>query len=86
MADPLIVECTKDIWTKVATNVTSGIIWIKNKLPTYLQTYRDTGESAPTNKDDAIPIYGNSIPISASAGIDVYIQPVAKDGVVRVDV
>lgn len=85
MADPLIVECQKDEWTKVATNVTTGRIWIKKKTPTYLQTYRMTGEDAPTDKSDAVPIYENSIPISHSAGIDVYIQPVGKAGTVRVD-
>ena len=85
MADPAIKACPADQWTKVATNVTTGIIHITETAPNvYLQTYRDTGEAAPTDKDDAVP-FDTPLLISSSAGIDVYIQPVSKAGEVRVD-
>ena len=85
MADPVIVPCPKDEWTPVAINVTTGIIHIVKTDPSaYYQTYRDTGEAAPANLTDAIP-FDTPLQISASAGIDVYIQPKGKIGSVRVD-
>lgn len=85
MADPVVVACAKDAWTKVATNVTTGVVHIKDVGPdAYYQTYRDTAGGAPTNLNDAIP-FDTPLAISASAGIDVYIQPAGKAGSVRVD-
>lgn len=87
MADPVIVACTKDIWTKVATNVTTGYVWIKDSGPNvYFQTYRDTGGAAPSDNADAVNMSLPGMPIAATAGIDVYIQPVKVDGSVRVDI
>lgn len=88
MADPLIVNCPKDAWIEVTTNVTSGQIHKLLKNPSsYLSTYRETGETAPTIVEEGIPIFINGITeqISASVGIDVYIYAVGKDGQVRVD-
>jgi len=90
MADPAVVPCPADEWTKVATNVVQGLVTRLNSSPSvYKQTYRDTGGAAPTVLGiDAIPIFaeGISVPISATAGIDVYIYPVGAAGSVRVDV
>ena len=86
MADPEVIKCDADAWTKVATDVTTGNIWILNTSPdAYLQTYRDTGEDAPSDNSDAVSVSDRSIPIAAEAGIDVYIKAVGKDGQVRVD-
>lgn len=85
MADPLIVACPLGAWTKVATNVTTGVIHILNDEPSkYLQTYRATGGGAPSNLGDAVP-FDTPLQISAAAGIDVYIQPLGEAGSVRVD-
>lgn len=87
MADPLIIALTKDVWTKVATNVTSGQVHITRSAPSiYEQTYRDTGGSAPTNEVDAIKFdpSGTEV-ISSSLGIDVYIKAKGVAGAVRVD-
>ncbi len=87
MADPAVVACTKDVWTKVATNVTTGFVWIIKTGPNvYLQTYRATGNPAPANNADAVKMPSPGAAISAAAGIDVYIQPTRVDGSVRVDV
>lgn len=89
MANPAIVACPQDAWTKIATNVTTGTIHRKLKSPNlYLQTYRDTGDAAPTTIADAVPILvgGEQAEISASVSIDVYIYPVGAPGSVRVDV
>jgi len=86
MANPTNVTCTADTWTKVATNVVTGVIWKKDSSPDYLQTYRETGGDAPTNLDDAVKtLEGNSEFISSSDPIDVYIYAVGDDGLVRVD-
>ncbi len=85
MADPVVVPCPADVWTIVATNVLTGVVHIRSNIPSlYLQTYRDTGEAAPTSKVDAVP-FDEPLIISASAGIDVYVQPLDEDGSVRVD-
>lgn len=90
MANPVIVPCPVDVWTKVATNVTTGVIHIKDTKPgSYLQTYRMTGEAAPHNTDDlpeGVTINGPREAIEATAGIDVYIMPRGVAGSVRVDV
>ena len=94
MADPTLVTCTADAWTKVATNVTTGVIHIITNVPgQYLQTYRDTGGAAPSGSpgEEAVLIPADEISIAAAAGIDVYIYvktaptSTAVNGRVRVD-
>ena len=85
MADPDVQSLPKDTWTKVATNVTTGFIHIINIKPgVYMQTYRDTGGSAPTLKTEGVPMKRTE-PISNTTGIDVYVYPIAKAGLIRVD-
>ena len=85
MANPSIVTLTANTWQKVATNVTTGIIHCKNPDNPVLQTYRMTGESAPTTTTEGILWDGESpLEISASAGIDVYLY--AAGGAVKVRV
>lgn len=87
MADPVITPCAKDVWTKVATNVTSGQFHIKDTRPgVYLQTYRDTGNPAPTLQSEGVQVSGPSTDILAVSGIDVYLMPLNAAGSVRVDV
>lgn len=89
MADPTRVTCTANTWKKVASNVTSGQVGKLNKRPNlYLQTYRMSGNAAPTSGTEGIPVFVNSDSeeISAAAGIDIYIMAVGNDGEVRVDV
>jgi hypothetical protein len=85
MTNPAIVNCPKDIWTKVATNQTVGVIHILKTDPhAYYVTYRVTADPAPITLADSIP-FTKSTPIAASAGSDYYIRPVGIDGQVRVD-
>ena len=91
MANPQFpVACTKNAWTKVATNVSTGILHIKNSGVRYLSTYRLTGAAAPTTKEEGAPMFINNIyaePISASAAIDVYVWVDGDvNGILRVDV
>ena len=85
MSDPVITPCPANKWTKVATNVTSGIVHIMSTDPSeYVQTYRDTGGSVPTTLADGVS-FETPLLISALAGIDVYIRPSGRAGSVRVD-
>lgn len=89
MTNPLIVACPADEWTKIATDVTSGNVHRILKNPdVYLQTYRDTGDAAPTTTVEGVPVFvgAGSAEISASVGIDVYIYAAGAAGSVRVDV
>ena len=88
MANPVIVDCPEGEWTSVATNVTTGQIKKIGKKPNlYLETYRMTGNAAPTSQTEGAPAFqiSDSEQISATAGIDVYIMAVGADGRVRVD-
>ena len=88
MANPVFVDCPADQWTKVATNVTTGQVWRSNLSPVYLMTYRMTTLAAPTDQDEGVQVFtdNNSIPISATSGIDVYVWPIDRAGRVRVDI
>ena len=89
MADPVFVDCIKNTWQKVATNVTVGQIHKVSVSPNvYRQTYRDTGGAAPTLESDGVLVFAksDSEQISSDAPIDVYIWAYGdNDGRVRVD-
>lgn len=92
MADPVLVDCPEGAFTKVATDVTVGEIYqmIRDEGP-YLYSYRETGEAAPTDKSEAVPIFlgENNIVLEIwerSAGIDIYIWCDSTPGQVRLDV
>ena len=92
MPNPVFVDCPEGQYTKIATGVTSGIVWRVNGNVEYLYTYRLTTEAAPTLLSDAVRIFkdddesDNQVSISASASIDIYIWCAGGPGRVRVDV
>ncbi len=88
MANPTTIECPKDTWTLVASSVTRGVVRRKKLNPNkYLQTYRDTGDDAPTEVDEGQVTFqqGEMAVISSATAIDVYIMAVDAAGSVRVD-
>ncbi|MCK5127568.1 MAG: hypothetical protein KAR42_15030 [candidate division Zixibacteria bacterium] len=85
-SDPAIVACPEGEWTLVAETVTSGNIWIKDTRAQYSQTYRLTGEAAPTLFDEAVLVSSPGDCIRATEAIDVYIWCQKNAGSVRVDV
>lgn len=93
MANPLIVACPADVWTKVATNVMSGTInkpYDDDEIADpigYLQTHRITGAAAPTLKTEGVICFSESSNeiIDSSFAIDVYIMALQKAGKVRAD-
>jgi hypothetical protein len=82
------VDLTQNTWTKVATNVTDGIIELRNCQPSKIwKTYVATGAGAPTggnstgnpfDLDEASPVLERSITISNSTAIDVYLFTTEK--------
>ncbi len=101
MANPSVVDISTEwAWQEVATNVTTGIIHRLTSVVEYYQTYRLTGESAPsaptlgTLPEEAVRIFedGNQESILSSAAIDVYLMVkyndtlAGRDGKIRVDV
>jgi hypothetical protein len=69
--------------------VTTGFIKKSFKDPNmYLETYRVTGQAAPTLKTEGCPCFeqSNTEEIRSSSGIDVYIMSIDYKGKVRVDV
>lgn len=86
MASPVYpVNITAGQWNLIATNVTSGTVFRKSPCLHY-QTYRATGESAPTNFDEGEQMFQNLNyePIKHPSGIDVYVWPTIN-AVLRVD-
>ena len=85
MANPVFVDITpEETWVKVADNVTSGQVWVIIGNVEYLQTYRDAGLAAPTQRSDGVDLQEVAW-ISATAGIDVYVMAIGDVGRVRVD-
>lgn len=77
MANPSVVSINENTVTKIATSVTAGNIHMLKPDMKYFQTYRLTGETAPSLADmqsegARMFISGNEELISASAAIDVY--------------
>jgi hypothetical protein len=93
MADPIIISIPADVWTKVATNVKTGIIQ-KCDSPAsfnpsnYLQTYRMTGEAAPSSSSiEGVLMFHEHDEIeeiSSTDFIDVYVKARGTNGELRV--
>ena len=84
MADPVAVPCPKNVWTKVATNVTIGTFVKVSLAPElYRMTYVMTTGTKPADTDMSnAAVMQNIQPISFAAGVDIYINPTAKDGAI----
>ena len=85
MADPVVVPCAVNAWTKVITGLTAATIRIMKKDPSrYMWTYVATLGAAPTDFSDAVPLTDNT-PLSFGAAADVYVYSKGKAGEVRID-
>ena len=76
-------------WTKIATAVLKGFYYKKRGTDGYFQTYRLTGETAPTDLEEGIGIFlkGKNVEeIGNDSPIDVYVYSLNKEGSLRVDV
>lgn len=82
------VVCPKGAYTKVATGVVTGVLHNKKTDAIYLQTYRVTGEAAPTDRAEAVRMFIDNPEeevISAKEPIDVYVWCDNDDGILRAD-
>lgn len=90
MANPVDVDCPVGVWTPVAVNVITGMLYRKEIGAIYLYTYRLTGQAAPSDEVGTAQIFideeSSQEVIAASAGIDVYIKCKNKSGAVMVAV
>lgn len=88
MSNPVIKSIPEGEWTKAASAVTSGMLYLLDASVNYYQTYRLADETAPTNPvegvlpEEAIRIFNNEnqAQISNHEPIDVYIIAYDKDG------
>lgn len=89
MANPLPVACPKGQYTKIATNVVTGQVWKIISTARYYQTFRKTGEAAPTLFSEAVPMFQGTEKIAESImsneAIDIYVWCKIRAGSVRVD-
>lgn len=88
MANPVVIDVPTGAWLKVGTDVLTGFIHILKFDSLYLQTYRLTGDAAPTVDDptEGAEMDRPGAPVSSSVGIDVYLFCTSAAGKVRVDV
>jgi hypothetical protein len=87
MSNPATIVTTVNAWTKVATDVKKGWIWIHDSGNTYAHTYRLTGGAAPTQPSEGVRLPNPGAEIKSDIGIDVYIYTTGSgDGKVRVDI
>jgi len=88
MANPVEINLTANVYTKVATDVTGGYAKkLSNSPAKYLETYRLTGQPVPTNRTEGAEMFvgTNKDEIESPVGIDCYIMPIGADGKVRMD-
>ena len=90
MSNPFSVSCPVNVWTLVAANILSGTIHKQINEPVgskYIQTYKLTGEAAPTDDDEGGPLFRSEsvASISHDVPIDVYVKAISTAGAVRVD-
>ena len=73
MADPVKVLTPKAQWTKIATAITVGQVYLHELTPDYyLIDYRATGEAAPSDFETAVKPEGIRTEIINGFPIDVY--------------
>ena len=88
MSNPVSVSCAKDVWTKVATAVTSARVYYESDgtatIPVqYRMTYRQTGAAAPLVAEAGVVLpLGDrdnaALSYRAEHGepVDIYIKPI----------
>ena len=90
MADPVFIPVPEGVWTLVAENVVTGLLWKQqNRNTKIIQTYRATGGAAPTLQTEGVEAFtdGDNKPeiISSSLRIDVYLWSIGGASQVRAD-
>jgi hypothetical protein len=91
-ANPVMVECVKDVWTKVIENKTAGTISktesVKSEAPSvYIQTYRLTGDNTAISDSEDVVMFEETDTeiIDFDAAVDVYVKALSATGELRVN-
>lgn len=87
--NPVVFNTNVSVWTKIATNVTTGLITILKPTTSHKVTYRLTGGTAPNNTNDVADspkVQCLSIEIKNDVGIDVYLWTIPGNGTGKVTV
>lgn len=86
MANPIVINCTKNKWKRVASDINFGNIK-KLTHDNYIETYRMHGDPAPTTPEEGFRLFlqKDSEFVFSWDNIDVYIMAVGAAGKVRVD-
>jgi hypothetical protein len=82
------VNLVKETWTKIATGVLTGTIYNRKTTVGYFQTFRVTGDPAPTDLNEGVSMFlehPDYEPIGSDSPIDVWVFCRGKDGILRVD-
>lgn len=87
MANPAVVNCPVNVWTKVLNNKTEGRVYIQSPdwpqvvamTPVYC-AWVDTGQTAPETDvfTGAILLDDNVISFDRTAASDMYLCPIQK--------
>ncbi len=87
MANPVITPVPADGWTKVVTNSKNADIYIMLGGPQYIQTIRDTGDTAPDAADKLTEgvTMDEFTRLDSATERDVYVWCHGGAGIVRVD-
>ncbi len=87
MSNPVFIDCPAGAWTPIAIAVVTGFVHRKDHSPTYLQTFKQTGEAAPTLLSDGVGLFleSNVEEISSNSLVDVYVWCVGAAGRIRAD-
>jgi hypothetical protein len=85
MANPVVTECPKGTWVKVATNVTAIVIRKLLLSPDkYVWNYIATTGAVPSDLEEAASVI-NGEKLAFASGSDIYVYAFGKAGRVRVD-
>lgn len=91
--NPVLVECPKDTWQKIATSVTVGTIKRteseKSKYPTaYLYTYRITGDTTAISDNEAVVMFENNdiFVLDYDLPVDIHVKAVNAIGELRLNI
>jgi hypothetical protein len=85
MSNPDKITTLQDTWTKIASGVSYGKLWVVDFGTPYYYTYRIAGETPPTAKSDGVLLQVPSLTIAYEDASDLYIWSDTKDGEVRFD-
>jgi len=88
MANPIFIDCPKNQWTKIATNISAiNVHKVVRVTYEYLFTTVLTGGVAPTTKEEGVEAFekGSLQEVYSSSKIDVYLFAITATGRVRVD-